>query len=199
MRMLQAEGRPQDGRGGAALPGVDLAPEEQRVAPGVGPDPGAQHADEHGEGLRQVLVHDASLQEVVVHMDIQAEVVRQGQVLAELEGDVELAAAVRQLHQDGEGEVARLHAVGLHLLEDLHALLVQVLACTAIQECVVGLLIRPHVLGLLHGLQQLPSLVQAVVLAVALEHGAVGHEVRLDPLLEHLLEQEGRAAAHAAP
>mmetsp|Transcript_108344 Transcript_108344/g.288305 ORF Transcript_108344/g.288305 Transcript_108344/m.288305 type:complete len:249 (+) Transcript_108344:163-909(+) len=199
VRLLEAERRPEEAVGHPAVRGGDGSAEQQRVGADVGADLLLQHLHEHCHGPLHLPLRDARLQQVVVDMNVEPEAVRPRQLLAQLEGNAELLAAVGQLHQNGQREVARLHAIGLHLLEDLHALLVEVLTGAAVQEGVVGLLVGPHVPGLLHRVEELPRLLQLVVLAVALQHRAVGHQVWLDPLLEHLVEQGGRPADLAAP
>ena len=108
-------------------------------------------------------------------------------ILEQLEGPVRLAAAVRELHQDGEREVARDHARLLHVYvvssiyniyiillyiyicihytymynvciyvrllhvgEDRHAAVEQAVARAAVEERVVGDLVRQELLAALH-------------------------------------------------
>mmetsp|Transcript_52488 Transcript_52488/g.145552 ORF Transcript_52488/g.145552 Transcript_52488/m.145552 type:complete len:313 (-) Transcript_52488:913-1851(-) len=122
-------------------------------------------------------------------MDVQPEPVRPRDFLRKLEGHRQLPATVCQLHQDREREVAWPNAQLLHLGENLHATIVEALARAAIKERVVSLLIDADVFHGLHALDQFEGSVQLVQLAEALQHGAVGHNVGLDPVTDHLLQK----------
>mmetsp|Transcript_4426 Transcript_4426/g.11414 ORF Transcript_4426/g.11414 Transcript_4426/m.11414 type:complete len:881 (+) Transcript_4426:531-3173(+) len=172
---------------------------QQPVRPGVRADVLAEHLLEHLEATLEVAVRGAGVHQVAVDVGVEAQVVPPAQVLADVEGLRRLVAAVRKLHQHGEREVARGHARVLHVLEHGHAAIVEAVARAAVEQRVVGDLVRQELLVQLHVLQHLERLVQAVLLAVALQHRAVRDDVRLDLLPGHVLQQRRDAAHLAAP
>mmetsp|Transcript_1424 Transcript_1424/g.4610 ORF Transcript_1424/g.4610 Transcript_1424/m.4610 type:complete len:215 (+) Transcript_1424:100-744(+) len=133
---------PEEGREGGAAEAkgqihetdccVELAnrqtrPNQQRVAPHVGPHAAAAHAAQHLQTLVQVAMRCAGMHEVGIDVDVGLQAVLLRKLLHHLEGLVWLLGAVRELHEDGQRERAGADAHGLHLLEELHALVVEAL------------------------------------------------------------------------
>mmetsp|Transcript_131159 Transcript_131159/g.365553 ORF Transcript_131159/g.365553 Transcript_131159/m.365553 type:complete len:211 (+) Transcript_131159:139-771(+) len=117
----QAVGRPDQTRDLLDLTLSEEAAEQQRVGAHVRADTVAQHPPKDLERPPVVLVGSASMQQIVVHMDIPREVVLFGEVLAELEGRVNVVAAVCQLCNQRECEIAGPHAIPLHVIQDCNA------------------------------------------------------------------------------
>mmetsp|Transcript_111199 Transcript_111199/g.248501 ORF Transcript_111199/g.248501 Transcript_111199/m.248501 type:complete len:488 (+) Transcript_111199:434-1897(+) len=137
----------------------------------------------------------ASVHQVVVDMHIRADVVLLAELIAKLEGLLRPLAPVRQLDNDGECEVAGPHTKPLHVRQKPVPTIPKAVARAAIEEGVVGDLIGAEARRLFHLPEKLESLVDTVLLAITLDDGAVGDDVRLDSLAMHVL-QEGLDARH---
>mmetsp|Transcript_64432 Transcript_64432/g.155812 ORF Transcript_64432/g.155812 Transcript_64432/m.155812 type:complete len:300 (+) Transcript_64432:188-1087(+) len=193
----EAEGQPHETRRAADVAGRHARPQQQGVGPEIGPHALLGHTTKDLQALVQLPVRRARVHEVREDVDVGLQAVLRRKLLHQLERPVRAFAAVRKLHEDRERERAGFHACVLHLLQQLHALVVHAALGTAVDERVVCYFVGTELVRLLHRLQQVKGLVHTPLLAIALEDGTVGDKVWLYLLLRHTI-QEGLHTAHVS-
>mmetsp|Transcript_54607 Transcript_54607/g.155418 ORF Transcript_54607/g.155418 Transcript_54607/m.155418 type:complete len:543 (-) Transcript_54607:229-1857(-) len=176
----------------------DAGADQQRVGALVRTHALAEHPLEDQDRAPELLVRSAGVDEVVVHVNVPAQAMPLREVLAEVESLVHGAAAVAKLGREREREVAGPDAAPLHVVQHRHALVVEPLARAPVEQRVVCEVVRPARRAPLHLLEQLEGLVEAVLLAVALQDCAVGDDVRLDAEAGHLVEDRRHTVDLAA-
>mmetsp|Transcript_36452 Transcript_36452/g.79760 ORF Transcript_36452/g.79760 Transcript_36452/m.79760 type:complete len:222 (+) Transcript_36452:353-1018(+) len=173
--------------------------QKQSVGPGIRADLFADHALQQLQGPSSVLVRNARLKQVGVDVHIQAKAVLARNLFADVEGLLQTHATASQLRQHRQSVVCWRHASLLHLTQQPDTTLVKALSSAAVEEGVVGVLIRSQLGVTFHILQKLERLVHAALLAVALDDCAVGDDVWRDALEAHLLQDRLDSTHLVAP
>mmetsp|Transcript_29286 Transcript_29286/g.77390 ORF Transcript_29286/g.77390 Transcript_29286/m.77390 type:complete len:200 (-) Transcript_29286:2691-3290(-) len=110
VRAVEAQGAAKEAHRVVHLALLEAGPRQQRIGPGIRADVLAQHLLEHLHALAEVAVRRAGVDEVAVDVGVGPEVVLLAEVLDDKEGLLRLVAAVGELDQDRQREVARDHA-----------------------------------------------------------------------------------------
>mmetsp|Transcript_123245 Transcript_123245/g.307769 ORF Transcript_123245/g.307769 Transcript_123245/m.307769 type:complete len:453 (-) Transcript_123245:235-1593(-) len=132
-------------------------------------------------------------------MDVRVEPILAGNLIDQFEGHVELPASIHELHEQGQGEVAWLHSLPLHTVEQLETLVHEVVLRATVEQRVVHDLVRLQAGLALHLFEDVEALLDITGLAMAFHHSAVGDEVRLDLMLLHVCHDRWHAIHSAAP